>query len=88
MVWGSLSFVVVEYTFTVVLYILWIDSDDKGTGNTADSLIVARLSWAASRRIRKNNICVGCVPMYPTYMAYSTRTSHYLCMTIFSNFAY
>ena len=88
-VWGSLSFVVaVEYTLPVVLHILRVDSDDKGTGYAAGSLVVARLSWDASRRIGKNNICVGCVAMHPTHTAHSTRTSHYLCLTIFSNFAY
>ena len=88
-VWGSLSFVVaVEYTLPVVLHILRVDSDDKGTRYAAGSLVVARLSWNASRRIEKNNICVGCVAMHPTHTAHSTRTSHYLCLTIFSNFAY
>jgi len=44
-VWGSLSFVVVvEYTLPVVLHILWVDSDDKGTGYAAGSLVVARVS--------------------------------------------
>ena len=89
MVWGSLSFVVaVEYTLPVVLHILRVDSNDKATGYAAGSRVVAHLSWEASRRIGKNNICVGCVAMHPTHTAHSTRTSHYLCLTIFSNFAY
>jgi hypothetical protein len=41
---GSLCFVVaVEYT-------LRVDSDDKGTGYAAGSLVIARVSWDASRR--------------------------------------
>jgi len=51
MVWGSLRFVVtVEYTLPVVLHTLAVDSDDKGTGYTAGSIVVARSSWDASRR--------------------------------------
>ena len=50
-VWGSLSFVVaVEYTLLVVLHILRVDSDDKGTGYAAGSLVAARVSWNARRR--------------------------------------
>ena len=46
----SLSFVVVvEYTLVVVLHILRVDSDHKGTGYAAGSLIVARVSWDARR---------------------------------------
>jgi len=49
--WGSASFVVVvEYTLPVVLHILRVDSDDKGTGYVAGSIVVARISWDASRR--------------------------------------
>jgi hypothetical protein len=46
---GSPSFVVaVEYTLAVILHILRVDSDDKGTGYAADSLDVTRVSWNAS----------------------------------------
>jgi len=48
---GSLSFVVaVEYTLPVVLHILRVDRSDKGTGCAAGSLVVACVSWEASRR--------------------------------------
>jgi len=48
---GSLSFVVaVEYTLPVVLHILRVDRDDKGTGYAAGSLVVARVSWDAIRQ--------------------------------------
>ena len=88
-VWGSLSFVVaVEYTLPVVLHILQVDSNDKGTGYAAGSLVIVRLSLDASRCIGRNNICVGCIAKHPTHTAHSMRMSHYLCMMIFSNFAY
>ena len=48
---GSLSFVVVvEYTLPVVLHILRVDRDGKGTGYAAGSLAVARVSWDAIRQ--------------------------------------
>jgi len=48
--WSS-SFVVAEqYTLPVVLHILRVDSDDKGTGYAAGSIVVARSSWDASRQ--------------------------------------
>jgi len=47
----SSSFVVaVQYTLPVVLHILRVDSDDKGTGYAAGSLVVAHVSWDARRR--------------------------------------
>ena len=48
---GSFSFVLaVEYSLAVVPHILRVDSDDKGTGYTAGSLVVARVSWDAIKQ--------------------------------------
>ena len=42
--------VAVEYTLPVVLHILRVDSDDKGTEYAAGSLVVASVSWDASKQ--------------------------------------
>jgi len=47
--WSSSFVVAVQYTLPVVLHILQVDRDDKGTGYAAGSIIVARVSWDASR---------------------------------------
>jgi len=48
---GSSSFVVaVQYTLPVELHILRVNSDDKGTGYAAGSIVVASISWDASRQ--------------------------------------
>jgi hypothetical protein len=39
-----------EYTLAVILHILRVDRDDKGTGYTEGSLTVALVSWDASRQ--------------------------------------
>ena len=41
--------VMVEYTLPVVLHIFRVDSEDKGTGYAAGSIVVIRSSWDASR---------------------------------------
>jgi len=44
------SFVVaVQYTLPVVLHILRVDSNDKGTGYASGSIVVVRVSWDTSR---------------------------------------
>jgi hypothetical protein len=47
---SSFAVAVVEYTLTVILHILRVDWDDKGTGYTDGSLTVTLVSWDASRQ--------------------------------------
>jgi len=48
--WSSNFVVAEQYTLPVVLHILRVDSDDKGTGYAAGSIVVTCSSWDASRR--------------------------------------
>ena len=48
--WSSNFVVAEQYPLPVVLHILRVDSDDKGTGYAAGSLVVVCVSWDARRR--------------------------------------